>query len=172
MKLRRKLAHFFDGIINILAFVAGCLAIGLMLLTCYMVIMRYIFRQPPGWIIEISEYMLVYLTFLGTAWLLRENGHPRVDIIYTSLPSLLKKGVDIFISTIGSASCFILSGLSAWVTWDNYQREICFSQTLSIPKWIILGVIPLGSLLLALQFLRKAQEAFQKTTEYLNGGKT
>ena len=48
--------------------------IGLLLvLNAYAVIARYFFAYYPPWIIEVSEGLLVYIVFLGGAWLYRER---------------------------------------------------------------------------------------------------
>ena len=162
MSLGKNVTHFFDSFLNLLAFAAGTFAVLIMLLVSYLVIMRYIFHQPPAWIIEVCEYLLLYITFFGTAWLLRREGHVRVDLFYQALPPLWKKAFGFVTSIVGSASCFILAGLGLWVTWNNYQRGISSIQTISVPRWCLLGVIPLGSLLLAFQFIRNAKKVLHE----------
>ena len=162
MSLDKKVTRFFDSMIDVLAFAAGAFAVLIMLLISYLVIMRYIFNRPPAWIIEICEYLLLYITFFGTAWLLRKEGHVRVDLFFQALPPSWKKAFSFGTSLIGSASCFILTLLGLWVTWNNYSRGINSIQTISVPKWCLLWVIPLGSLLLAFQFIRHAKKALHE----------
>ena len=71
-----RLVKFFkviDRISTYLAYIASFILFCLMLLTLYAIAMRFLFRDPPGWDIEISEYMLIYIAFLGTAWLLKKG---------------------------------------------------------------------------------------------------
>ena len=156
---RNKWARVYDGVIDTLAFIAGVLTILVMLLTCYLVVMRYIFLRPPAWIIELSEYMLLYITFFGAAWLLKRNGHVNVDILFFFLPGSWQRALNVITSALGTISCFVLAGIGTWVTADNYARGLYSIQTLSVPKWILLAVIPLGSFLLFIQFLRRLNTA-------------
>ena len=55
----------FDRILDILAFMAILMLIFMMLVVCYDVVMRYIFHNPPGWVVEICEYLLLYVTFFS-----------------------------------------------------------------------------------------------------------
>lgn len=159
MEQKKRWVRFYDGVIDTLAVIAGVLTILVMLLTCYLVVMRYIFLRPPAWIVELSEYILLYITFFGAAWLLRKNGHVNVDIVLIFLPNSWKRALNVITAVLGSISCLILTAIASWVTANNYIRGLYSIQTLSVPKWILLAVIPLGSFLLAIQFLRRLNTA-------------
>src|SRR5690625_471832 len=47
----------------------------------YGVMMRYIFNVPIQWVVEINGYMLVAVTLLSMSYVLRIDGHIRVDIL-------------------------------------------------------------------------------------------
>lgn len=40
---------------------------------CVEVAMRQVFNKPLMWTVEISEYLQVYITFLGAAWVLKND---------------------------------------------------------------------------------------------------
>ena len=65
MKLLEKARTVFDRIIDSLASVSGVIVLGIMLIMCYEVVMRYFFRNAPPWAIEVTEYGLFLLAFLG-----------------------------------------------------------------------------------------------------------
>ena len=50
------------------------------------IICRYFFYISFSVITPLNEWSLVYLTFLGVAWLQREGGHTSDDSIVTLLP--------------------------------------------------------------------------------------
>jgi TRAP-type C4-dicarboxylate transport system permease small subunit len=79
MRLLSKAGIIFDKVLNIFAFLAGLMVIFMVLAIPYSVIMRYFFLKPPEWVIQTCEYMLLWLTFLASAWLLRDEGHVSVD---------------------------------------------------------------------------------------------
>ncbi|GAB6144776.1 TRAP transporter small permease [Desulfocicer niacini] len=166
MKLFETMARIFDLIVDGMAFIAGLFSIAIMVLICYLVIMRYIFSSPPAWILEICEYLLIYITFLSATWLLRKNGHVRVDLFLSWLSEYKQKVMRVFTSVVGGLSCAILTWFSLMVTLDNFSRNILSIQTLSIPKWILYAIIPIGALLMTLEFFRQAFTKFQLIRKY------
>lgn len=159
MDHKNKWGRFYDRVLDTLGVIAGTLTILVMLVICYLVVMRYIFHRPPAWIVELSEYLLLYITFFGAAWLLRKDGHVNVDIVLIFLPDSWKRALNVITAVLGTISCLILAGIGTWVTANNYTRGLYSIQTLSVPKWILLAVIPLGSFLLFIQFLRRLNTA-------------
>ncbi len=117
------------------------------------VLSRYVFNYPLPAIVEINEYLLIYITFLGSAWVLRVNGHVSVDTLVSLLPSKWKGLIHVMTSIIGFLACLALTYYSVLVTMSLYSRGIMEWQVLAIPKWIILICIPIGNLMLSLEFL-------------------
>ena len=146
----------FDKIIDFLAFLSGVLVVLLIFIIAYEVIMRYFIHKPVGWIVEVCEYILLYITFLGTTWLLREGGHISVDIILNSLSSGATKSIHRVNSFVGAIACFFIVYYGTSYTWELFKLKAMVIQTLNTPKWILFAVIPFGSLLIAIQFLRQA----------------
>jgi len=75
-----KLHRFLDLLNSVMAGIAATMVIFMMLAISYSVMMRYLFNRPIAWIVEISSYLMLYITFLGTAWLLRRDGHVEIDL--------------------------------------------------------------------------------------------
>ena len=71
MRLLEKLTSFFDRIIVLMSIVAGILLVFAMLIISGAVFSRYFLNRPIGWVIEISEYIILFITFLVAAWLLK-----------------------------------------------------------------------------------------------------
>jgi len=136
-----------------------------MLLILYAVFMRYFLGNPPGWDIEVSEYILVYVTFLGTAWLLKREGHVSIDFVYTRLNARTRWVLDIVISVIGVIACLSVTYFSGASTLDYIQRNVPTVETLKIPRAVILAILPIGFYFLSMVFLGK-------TLEHIKGDKT
>jgi C4-dicarboxylate transporter DctQ subunit len=154
-KYRVKKMKIFDRIIGAMAFLAGILLLCAMLLVSYEVLMRYYFGQSVAWAIEICEDILLFITFLGTAWLLKNEGHVTVEIIYVRLNPKTQKVLDIMTSVIGIFICAILTWYSAGSTLDHFQRGATVIKSLTLPKAMLLVIIPIGFFTLTLQFLRR-----------------
>ena len=59
----------------------------MMMLVVVEVFMRYVLHQPLMVADEFSAYMLVALSYLGTAYTWRQGGHVRVTVLVSRLPS-------------------------------------------------------------------------------------
>ena len=138
-----------------MTFLAGMLLIFIMLSVCMEVILRSFFNRPQIWVTEVTECLLLYITFLGTAWLLREEGHVRVDVILNRLKPKTTAFLGIISSIIGVLVSITLTIYGFNVTWDYFQRGIYTPTALEIPVYLILLIIPIGSLMLFIQFIRR-----------------
>ena len=75
----------FDRTTDVMAGIAGVILVFICAAVCYTIGMRFLFRQTTIWIMQTTEYALLWIVFLGTTWLLREKGHITTDIIYSHL---------------------------------------------------------------------------------------
>ena len=156
MKVLAKVGHIFDRAINLLAILSAVLIALMVLFICFEVVSRPFVRRPMLWTIEVSEYILVYVTFLATAWVLREEGHVSMDLILTKLRTKPRCVINVITSVIGA----IISLIAVWygikVTVESYQTGYFLTKIVNIPFFIVSAVFPLGSFLLFVQFLRRA----------------
>jgi len=154
--LMSRFFRVLDRMLEGMAFLAGCTLIFIMLAVCSDVILRTFFKMPQIWVTEVIEVLLLYITFLGTAWLLREKGHVQVDIIISRLSRRTVAVLDFVGSLIGVFVSLVLTFFGTSVTLDYYHRGMYTPSAMEIPVYIILIIIPIGSLLLLAQFSREA----------------
>lgn len=165
-KVSGKAAPVLDRIMNLLAGAAGVLLILIMLLVSYLVLMRYVLGRPPGWVVEICQYMIFVLTFLAAPWLLRQRGHVRVDIVLAFLSPKANTLLGMVTSAVGMLICFILAWYAAVSTWQHFIEGIPVIEILRIPKALLLAFIPVGFFLLSMEFLRQAYGHHEKLKEF------
>ncbi len=84
----------FDRLLDVMAAVAGVILVFICAAVCYTIGMRFLFTRTTIWIMQTTEYALLWIVFLGTTWLLREGGHITTDIIYTHLNEKTKQYLD------------------------------------------------------------------------------
>ena len=164
MKLLAKAGTIFDRTTNFLAFVAAVLIIFTMLSVSVDVFMRYFLQRPMIWVLEVTEIILLFITFLGTAWLLRREGHVKVDIVLSHLNPRTQTLLGIISSIIGIIVCVVLVWYGTQVSYDYIQRGLYEPTLLEIPKGPLLAIIPVGSFLLLIQFLRRTYGHLQHWT--------
>ena len=114
---------------------------------------RYFLTRPIAWVTEICQYIILYIAFLVAAWVLRYEGHVKMDLVLTRLPQKVQSGLNIFTSTLCTLACFVLTWYGLKVTWDLYVEKAFTYTILEVPKYLIVWVIFFGSLLLCIQFI-------------------
>jgi TRAP-type C4-dicarboxylate transport system permease small subunit len=155
MKTLEYLGKLFDVITDALAFIAGVILILIMISVSLDVVMRYFLKAPMLWVDELSEYGLLYITFMGTAWLLKQEGHVAVDLIDNVVSLKGRKRLTIFSSVVGMFVCAVVTYFGVEVTWSLFARGIYNPTMLEIPRGVLVAVIPLGTFLLCVQFVRR-----------------
>ncbi|MDB4444544.1 TRAP transporter small permease [bacterium] len=145
----------FDFTLNLFALLAILIIIFVLISVCLAVFMRYFLRNPMGWVVQTSQYSLVFVTFLGAAWALKRERHVTMDLITNMLSPGKKAMLGLITSTIGTIICLVITFYSTLVTLDHFRRNIHDMQVLEVPLGPMFAVITLGSFMLFVQFLRR-----------------
>jgi TRAP-type C4-dicarboxylate transport system permease small subunit len=149
--------RLFDKLINVMAALAGVILVFITAAVCYTIFMRFLFRQTTIWIIPMTEYALLWIVFLGTAWLLREKGHITTDVIYTHLNGKGKHYLDLIMFVIGGLTCALFVYLAVIHLCDCLIHGVTDVRAVTVPKSAVFAIIPIGSSLLTIQFFRMAR---------------
>lgn len=163
-KLQTRATRVFDRALDVTAFTAAALLIFIMLAICFEVVARRI-GYPQKWEIEVVEYCLLYVTFLGAAWLLKQEGHVRLDVVVERLSPRVQALLGSITSILSIIISLLLVVYGFQVTWDCFQRGIFRLTPLLAPMWPLIIIIPIGSLFLLVQFVRR-------TYGYLRAGRS
>jgi TRAP-type C4-dicarboxylate transport system permease small subunit len=155
MEILRLCGRLFDRLLDILIVLAIAILIFGWLSVCFEVIMRYFAGQPQIWVIETVEYILLYICFLGAAWLLREEGHVKVDVLLNWLSPKNQALVNTITSGLATILWLIFTWYSGGTTLKALQKELYTATILEIPKAPLYAIMPVGSFLLCVQFLRR-----------------
>jgi len=156
--------NIYEKIITFMSLIAGILLAFLMLAISYAVFMRYIFSMPVPWITEVSSYILLFITFLGAPRLLMKDGHVRVDIVTKNLKGRKKIMLDVTTSALGAFICLVIFYYGTLVSVDYCIRDVQLMNILTMPKYLLIAVIPLGSLFLTIEFTRRGIIFFRQAT--------
>lgn len=150
-----RLASIFDRFVDFLLILAILLLGFSWLSICFDVFVRYFFGKSVVWLIEVTEYILLSICFLGTAWLLRKEGHVNVDILVVKLNPKNRALFAMVTSFLGTITCSVVAWYSLEVVWDHFRTGIRLITPLEPPRYTVMAVIPLGLILLVIQFVRR-----------------
>lgn len=150
----KLLIKLLDKVCRLCAVIAAILLLFVTFSIAYSIITRQMGLGSPIWIFQFNEYSLLWITFLGTAWLLAEDKHVQICLLTNVLGKRVNKILEISHSLVGFGLCGVLAWYGFFSTQSHFARNVIDTQAVDVPKWIILVVIPFGFVLLSLQFLR------------------
>ncbi len=145
----------FDHAVSAGAALAAALLVAVMVITTVKVVFRYGFREGLLGVDQISGTMLLYVAFLGAAWVLRRDEHVTLDLVIGALVPAVRRRLLILSSSLGAAVCLVLALFGTLEMISSLERGIRIPAEIEMPRAINLAVIPLGCLFLGLEFLRK-----------------
>jgi TRAP-type C4-dicarboxylate transport system permease small subunit len=151
---RLLLNKFLDKILTGMAVLAGLFLLFITFSISYSIFTRALNLPSPVWTIQFNEYSLLWMTFLGSAWVLSRRKHVAVDIITSRLGPEGRRIAEVAHSLVGMVLCGLLCWYSSLMTLNFFQRGVTDVQAVDMPKSLILLVIPAGFLVLTAQFLR------------------
>jgi C4-dicarboxylate transporter DctQ subunit len=111
-------------------------------------------------IFEFTEYSLIWITFLSTAWLMKIDGHIRLEIIISRLHLKSRAVTNIISSSLCGILLVVLIWYSSLLTLHDYQSSVLFASVMRPLKWPIEIIIPIGYFFLLVQLIMKTHSYF------------
>ena len=149
-------AAVIDGLITFCGILAAVIVAALAGCVVIEVVMRYFFDAPTRWVIEFAEYALLWLAFLAGAWILRAEGHVRVEMLTETLSPAWQRGMHFVTSLLGAGVCAVFCWVTTGYVFDLYVRDELLFKAVPVEKWAIMAVMPPGLALLAVEFVCRA----------------
>jgi TRAP-type C4-dicarboxylate transport system permease small subunit len=160
------MSRLFSKINVAFAVLGAALLLFMMFSISYGALTRSFNLPNPIWIVQINEYSLVWVCFLATAWVLSVNKHVRVDILMSRF-NRRRQTILLFIQdTVSTILCAVFCYLCSLSTWEHFRDRVVDVGSIDVPKGWILVVIPVGFLLLTLQFLMRVMQDMHSLKSY------
>lgn len=148
-----RLSEWYGRLLDALV-IAACL---LLLLMTVMIGADVVSRNIGGGGIpvsnELSEDILYLMTLLVAPWLLRQGQHIRVDIILRALPVWIAWILEWVGDIIGLFCCLYFVWYGYLINKASYLAGSVNIKTLITPEWWTLAPLPVGFVLLAIEFI-------------------
>ncbi|SEI90882.1 TRAP-type C4-dicarboxylate transport system, small permease component [Bhargavaea ginsengi] len=128
--------------------------LGMMLLTSLDAFSRYIFNQSITGAYEITEmYLMVITVFLSMSYVLKEDGHIRLDILFDRFSSKVQGMLNIIFYILGAALMIVIGYLGLQSTMEALDKNLVASGLIDFPLWLSYIWVPVGAFLIAIRFL-------------------
>jgi len=156
----KRASSFFDFVLAAFAILGGGILAFLMFAVCWDVLARAFWGKPLRWVLEFTEYGLLYMCFLCTAWVLKNDRHVISDLLLVALSKKVQALFNTTTSIVGGMVCAILTYVGWGVAWEKYQAGAYQPTVIQPPDFPLYLAIPVGFLLLTIQFTRRAYRHF------------
>lgn len=145
-----------DWICNALAAFAGIYLLAIMLGIVVSALARTL-NVSGTWsshVFTFAEFGLLYIVMAASPWLVRHRGHVFIELVTAALPRVVQGPFSRFVSALCVLICLVLVWYTYGATAKAYQFGDAEMRSLDMPKFLLLGAMPIGFGLMGLQFLR------------------
>ncbi|OYY08671.1 MAG: hypothetical protein B7Y70_11645 [Rhizobiales bacterium 35-68-8] len=157
-----------DTLSRVAAIGAGLLLCAAMVITVEMIFLRYVFRAPTIWQTDFVIFSATAAVFLGAPYVLLTRGHVGVDVIELMAAPPLRRALGLIGAVLGLLFCIAMTVASLLFFHEAYVNEWRTSSVAAIVLWVPLLPLPVGFVLLTLQYLaeilRRLDGSFDRTT--------
>lgn len=157
MSISGKVGKVFDKTLDVMAYICMSFIAFIIVTLVLDITLRATISYTLGPITDIDRLLLVYLPFLGGAWLLRSEGHVKVDILLRRLPQKSQFILTALFSTIGIVIGILMLWYGGKLTIELIQRNALTLDILETPMWVYQIPVPIGGLLFCGQFIRRTR---------------
>lgn len=133
-----------------LAYLCSVLLVLMVAFTCYTVVMRTVFQDPPFWGDTMTLFANIWLVMLAFALSIRERNSISMQMIYSYLPARIVTALELL-----WISLFVAAGI--FITYYGYQVASripgAYWELGNLPKSVPMAILPVSGLLVTLAAL-------------------
>ena len=137
-----------------MAWTAAFLIAAMMVIITLDVVVRNLGYQSSSHFFTFTEYALLIVPCLGAPWLVREKGHIYVEILLMHLKPRARRWLMRFIGVACIAVCLVIAWYGFGVTIADFRGAERDVRSFDMPRWLVVGWIPLSFLMMAIEFGR------------------
>ena len=108
---------------------------------------------PPAFTLAVVEYALLWFAMFSAPWLVRERGHVVIEALVAILPEVVRN----ILAWLVYLLCTAIAALFAWFSLELLMGALATMEAdvrgIDMPLWAMYLPMPLGFLLVALEFL-------------------
>jgi TRAP-type C4-dicarboxylate transport system permease small subunit len=127
------------------------------------VVARYVFNFSIIWVEELTQYQMIWITYLGAGLALREGRHVAVEIFQDMLPESLRRYARYFVGLSMLAFLLALVVLGFRIAAFTWNQE---TPVLNVPTGVPYLGVPIGALVMALHLVLIMRDFAEKRFEH------
>ncbi|KZD05341.1 TRAP transporter small permease subunit [Oceanibaculum pacificum] len=126
------MTYIIGRISGVFGAVAALASFGLILVTLFEVISRYVFHAPTIWAFDVSYMLNGAIFVLAMALTLRMNQHVAVDIVSKAMPEKVFRAIEIAVYLL-----LILPAISlvAYAGWSEFWKSWLSGEVETVSPW-------------------------------------
>lgn len=137
--------------VNRVAEVVTQVCLGVMVVVVFtQVIFRFVIQQPLSWSEEVARYVFVGIIWMGAAAVVKDKGHPGMDLLTRSLPPAWQRGIDLLVNTLVAATLLTVVVTGFRLVSGNMSQP---SPAMELPMGIPYAAIPISAAIMVLNLL-------------------
>jgi len=152
--LIRLAVKAYEAVLYGMAWCAGFLIAAMMVVITVDVVLRNLGFQSWAHFFTFTEYALLVVPCLGAPWLVREKGHIYVEILLMHLQPRPRRWLTRGIGLACIGICLVIAWYGFEVTLTDFLRAERDVRSFDMPRWLVVGWIPLSFLMMAIEFAR------------------
>lgn len=136
----------------------ACVCVSIMAVLVFAnVIARYIFNHSLAFSDEMSTYLFVLMSFMGTAIAARRKAHLGLSIVTDRVSPSARKTIGVIMYLIAALFCLLIVIFGVQMVLSQYRlgQETAAMQW---PEWIYGSFVPIGAAFSMIAFLETAVE--------------
>ncbi len=166
----RKMGRYLDKGIAYCGYVGMGMAVASVIIMTIMitlhVVLRYVFHVQLKFTDEFGGYLFVVITFMALAYVMRQEAHVSVELVFRHYPLAVRNGLEV----LKGLAALLLMSLYLKYGWGIFmlsvQKNMKAATVLATPLWIPQTFLWLGVGVLILELIArtvKSSLAFHKS---------
>lgn len=139
--------------INAFEVTSLCVGVGAMAALLIANVIAREFFKSIYFVEEISEFLVIFTTFVGVSYAVRKARHIRMGAFFDLMGPRLEKAFIFVISGISALVMFLMCSYSLAYLLESRQLHQT-TEALRLPYWTFLVIVPIGFFLAGVQYLR------------------
>lgn len=127
------------------------------------VVSRYVLNVSIIWVEELTQYQMIWITYLGAGLALREGRHVAVEVLQDVLPTAARRYVRWFVAFAMLAFLVTLAVLGLRIAAFTWNQE---TPVMNVPTGVPYLGVPIGAAVMALHLVLFMRDYVDKRFEH------